>query len=95
MKSSTNNSNVITKILALTVCFFSLTGQLSAGRTDDKTLEGLREMELVVKFGEVNGQPAEWQSTALQRLKDRAKQQLEEAGIRILSTDESSKAGSG
>ena len=93
MKSSANNSNVITKILALTVCFFGLTGQLSAGRTDDKSLEGLREFELVVKFGEVNGQAAAWQSTALQRLTDRAKQQLEEAGIRILSTDESSKAG--
>lgn len=93
MNSSANKSSVLTKILVLTICFFGLTGQLSAGRTDDKTLEGLREMELVVKFGEVNGQPAEWQSTALQRLEDRAKRQLEEAGIRILSMDESSKAG--
>jgi len=93
MNSSANNSKPLAKILALTICFFGLTGQLSAGRTDDKTLEGLREMELVVKFGEVNGQPAEWQSTALQTLEDRAKRQLEEAGIRILSKDESSKAG--
>ena len=90
MNSSTKNPSVLAKILALTTCFFALTGQLSAGVTDDKTLEGLRELELTVKFGEVNGQAAEWQSTALQRLEDRAKRQLEEAGIRILPTDESS-----
>src|SRR5262245_784842 len=92
MKSSTNKSHVLAKILALTVCLFGLTAQLSAQKADEKTLEGLRDMALVVKYGEVNGQPAEWQSIALQRLEDRARQQLQEAGIRVVAADESSPA---
>ncbi|HKG45195.1 MAG TPA: hypothetical protein VKB02_00600 [Pyrinomonadaceae bacterium] len=70
-------------ILAITVLLLSLTPQLSAQRTDEESLQGLRDIGLVVKYGQVNGQPAEWQSTILQKLEDRAKQRLEEAGARI------------
>ena len=93
MYSSTNNSSVVARILAITVCLLGLTTQLSAQRSDEQSLEGLRDIGLVVQYGEVNGQEAEWQSIALQRLEERAKQRLQEAGIRIVSTDESSTAG--
>src|SRR5215216_6573313 len=93
MNSSANKSNVLVKILAITVLLFGLTAQLFAQRTDEQSLEGLRNIGLVVKYGEVNGPQAEWQSTALQTLEDRAKQSLQEAGIRVVSPDESSTAG--
>ena len=93
MNPSANNSSVLARILALTVCFFGLTAQLSAQRSDEQSLQGLRDIGLVVKYGEVNGQSAEWQSAALQALEDRARKRLQEAGINVLSTEESSKAG--
>jgi hypothetical protein len=93
MNSSANRSNVFAKILAITVLLFGLPAQLSAQRSDEKTLEGLRDIELIVKYGEVNGQQTDWQSAALQTLEDRARKRLQEAGIRVLPADESSKAG--
>jgi len=72
---------------------FGLSAQLSAHGTDEQTFEGLKDIGLLVKYGEVDGQPAEWQATALQSLEDRARQRLQEAGIHVLSIDESITAG--
>jgi hypothetical protein len=93
MNSSAKNSSKVAKILALTVCLFGLTAQLSAQRTDEESLAGLRDMGLVVKYGEVNGQAAQWQATALQSLEARATKQLQEAGIRVLTADEATTGG--
>jgi len=77
-----------TRILAITVLFLSLTAQLAAQtREKEQTLENLRDIDVVVKYGYVNGQHEEWESTLLQRLEDRAKRRLWEAGIPI-SQDE-------
>ena len=95
MNSSANNSHAVARILALTVCLLSPGGPLSALASSARpsrveTLAGLQDIGLVVKYGEVNGPEAEWQATALQALEARARQQLKDAGIRVLPAEESS-----
>lgn len=81
MNSSAHN---IVKILALTVLLLSLTAQLAAQTTEKaNTLEGLSEIGLVVKYGYVDGPQEDWQPILLQRLEDRARESLSEAGISI------------
>ena len=93
MNSSAINSRVIARILAITVLLLSLTSHLAAQTSDNaQTLESLRDIELVVKYGHVDGEEEEWQSNLLQRLEDRARQRLWEAGIPLFqSTDEGGK----
>ena len=94
MNSSANNSHAVARILALTVCLLSLnvlSALASSARPSRvETLAGLQDIGLVVKYGEVNGPQAEWQATALQTLEARARQQLKDAGIRVLPAEESS-----
>ncbi len=84
MNSPANSSSVIIKILALTILLLSPTAQLAAQTLEKaQTMEGLRDIVLVVKYGRMDGQQEEWQSTLLQRLEDRARHSLEEAEIPI------------
>jgi hypothetical protein len=92
MNFSARNSSAVTTLLALTICLFGLTAQLAAQPPSEQTLQGLRGIELVIKYGQVNGQPQEWQSTILQKLEDLAKPRLKEAGVRIEPADETSRA---
>lgn len=82
------------KFLALAVLLLCLTAQLSAAqRNDEQSLQGLKDIELVVKFGKVDGEQEKWQATILQELEDRAKKKLTEAGVPLYqSTDEPSTA---
>src|SRR5262245_48112519 len=92
MSSSTNNSSVILKIISITFLLLGLTAQL-AGQTPEKaqTMEGLRDIALDVKYGHVDGPQEEWQANLLQRLEDRARRSLWEAGIPLSqSKDETS-----
>jgi hypothetical protein len=85
MNSSTTNFG---KIIAITVLLFSLTAQLAAQtREHEETLQNLKDIDVVVKYGQVNGQEEAWQSNLLQKLEDRARQRLWEAGVPI-SQDE-------
>lgn len=82
MISSANNSIMIARILSITVLLLGLTAQLAAQTTEKaQTMEGLRDIALVVKYGHVDGPQEKWESTLLQRLEDRARQTLWEAGI--------------
>lgn len=95
MNSPANNSHAVARMLALTVCLFSLSVQLtalasSARPSSVETLAGLQDIALIVKYGEVNGPQAEWQATVLEKFETRARQQLKDAGIRVLPPDESS-----
>lgn len=81
------------RILAITVLLLSLSAQLAAQTAEHaQTLENLRDIDVVVKYGHVDGQQEEWQSNLLQRLEDRARQRLWEAGIPVTQSTE--KAGS-
>lgn len=93
MNSPANSSSVIIKILALTILLLSLTAQLAAQTLEKaQTMEGLRDIVLVVKYGRVDGLQEKWQSTLLQRLEDRARHSLEAAEIPISqSTDDDGK----
>lgn len=73
----------------------SLTAQLAAQTLEKaQTMEGLRDIVLVVKYGHLDGKQEEWQSTLLPRLEERARHSLEEAEIPIVqSTDEDGKSG--
>ena len=69
-------------ILAITVLTLSLSVTLVAQtREHEQTLESLRDIDLVVRYGHVDGQEESWQSDLLQRLEDRARQRLWEAEI--------------
>jgi len=84
MNSSANRSSVIIKISVLIILLLSLTAQLAAQTVEKaQTMEGLRDIEVVVKYGHVDGQQAEWQSTMLERLEDRARHLLEDAEVPI------------
>ena len=79
--------------LALIILLFGLTGQLAA-QTSEKaqTMEGLRDIVLVVKYGRMDGKQEEWQSNLLERLEARARHSLEEAEVPLSqSTDEPGK----
>ena len=80
-------------ILALAILLFGLTGQLAAQTAEKaQTMEGLRDIVLVVKYGRMDGKQEEWQSTLLERLTDRARHVLENAEVPISqSTDEPGK----
>ena len=80
-------------ILASAILLLSLTGQLAAQTMEKaQTMEGLRDIVVVVKYGRLDGKQEEWQSTLLQRLEERARHSLEEAEIPISqSTDEPGK----
>ena len=82
-------------VLALMILLFGLSAQLSAQTMEKaQTMEGLRDIVVVVKYGRVDGKQEEWQSTLLQRLEDRARHSLEEAEVPISqSTDEPGKSG--
>ena len=74
--------NSSAKVLAITVLLLGLTAQLAAQSSGKaQTLESIRDIEVVVKYGHVDGQQEEWQPILLQRLEDRARQRLWEAGI--------------
>ena len=84
MNSSTNSSSVILKLLALIISLHSLTAQPAAQTLEKaQTMEGLKDIALVVKYGRVDGKQEEWQSTLLERLEARARHSLEEAEIPI------------
>jgi hypothetical protein len=77
-----------TRILAITVLFLSLITQLAAQtREHEETLQNLRDIDVVFKYGQVNGPQEEWQSNLLQRLEALARRCLREEGIPI-SQDE-------
>jgi hypothetical protein len=77
-----------TRILAITVLLLSLFTQLAAQtREHEETLQNLRDIDVVVKYGQVNGPQEEWQSNLLQRLEALARRCLHEEGIPI-SQDE-------
>lgn len=80
-------------ILALIILLFGLTTQLAAQTMEKaQTMEGLRDIALVVKYGRLNGPQEEWQSNLLERLEERARHSLKEAEIPIAqSTEEPSK----
>lgn len=82
-------------ILALMILLVGLSAQLSAQTMEKaQTMEGLRDIVVVVKYGRVDGKQEEWQSTLLQRLEDRARHSLQEAEVPISqSTDEPGKSG--
>jgi len=80
------------KFLALAVLLLGLTTQLSAQpRDDEASLQGLKNIEVVVKYGRVAGEPEKWQENILQTLADRAEQKLREAGVPL--ADEPGVAG--
>ena len=84
--------SAVTKVLAITTLLLSLIAQLAAQTTEkQRTLENLSDLEVVVKYGRVEWPQEEWQSNLLQRLEDRARQRLSEAGIPI--TQSTDKAG--
>jgi len=84
--------SAVIKGLAITTLLLSLTAQLAAQTTEKRrTLENLSDIEVVVKYGRVEFPQEEWQSNLLQRLEDRARQRLWEAGIPI--TQSTDKAG--
>ena len=78
------------KFLALAVLLLGLTAQHSAAQRDDEqSLEGLKNIEVIVKYGHVNGEPEKWQENILQTLEDRAKKKLAEANVPLYQlTDE-------
>lgn len=79
MNSSANN---VVKILALTVALLSLTAQLVAQTTEKaKTMEGLKDFTVAVRYGHVDGPDEEWQGQLLPRLEERARESISEAGI--------------
>src|SRR6185436_2258759 len=80
-------------ILALAILLFGLTGQLAAQTAEKaQTMEGLRDIVLVVKYGRMDGKQEEWQSNLLERLEARARHSLEEAAVPLFqSTDEPGK----
>lgn len=81
MNSSAHN---IVKILSITVLLLSLAAQLAAQTSEKaKTMEGLSDIVLVVQYGYVDGPQEDWQPILLQRLEDRARESLSEAGISI------------
>jgi hypothetical protein len=73
-----------TRILAITVLLLGLITPLAAQTIEhERTLADLRDFDVSVKYGQVNGQEQEWQSNLLQRLEDRARRRLREAGVPI------------
>ena len=84
--------SAVTKVLAITVLLLSLIAQLAAQTTEkQRTLQSLSDIEVVVKYGRVEWPQEEWQSDLLQRLEDRARQRLWEAGVPV--TQSTDKAG--
>ncbi|HYV13367.1 MAG TPA: hypothetical protein VE980_20855 [Pyrinomonadaceae bacterium] len=82
------------KFLALAFLFLGLTAQLSAAQRDDEqSLQGLKNIEVVVKFGRMDGNPEKWHANILLTLEGRAKKKLAEAGVPLYqSTDEAGTA---
>ena len=82
------------KTLALAVLLLGLSAQLSlAQRDDEQSLQGLKNIEVVVRYGKVDGEPEKWQENILPTLEERAKKKLEEAGVPLFqSTDENGTA---
>jgi len=73
-----------TRIIAITVLLLSLFIQLAAQtREHEETLQNLKDIDVVVKYGQVNGPEEAWQSNLLQKLEDRARQRLWEAEVPI------------
>lgn len=89
MNSSASSPSVIIKILASTSLLLSLTAQLAAQTVEKaQTMEGLKDIVLVVKYGRLAGHQEEWQSTLLERLETRARHNLEEAEVPVSQSTE-------
>ena len=82
-------------ILAITVLLLSLTTHVSAqNRSPKEALEGLRDIGVVVKYGETDGLSEIMQPNTPQVLHDRARMLLSDADIPVLqSTDEADMVG--
>lgn len=89
-------------ILAITILLLGLNVHTSAQKrlegfkefNPKQTLEGLKDIGLVVKYGQVDGLPEMMQPTVLQLLQDRAKDLLRLGEVPLLhSTDEAKMAG--
>ena len=82
-------------MIAASILLLSLFSHTSAqNRGDDKTLEGLQNLGLVLKYGNADGLDTEEQPATLQMLHDRARKLLKEAEIPLLeSTDEAGMKG--
>ena len=82
-------------ILTTTILLLNLfTYAAAQNRSAKETLEGLREIGVIVKYGQVDGLDAAMQPTVLQMLQDRAKDRLRQAEIPLLkSTEEAEMRG--
>jgi hypothetical protein len=82
------------RILLLMVAILSTTTYLSAQtRNSNEGLEGLKDIGLVIKYGQVDGMDAAKRSTTLRMLEDRAKGWLRAAQVPIELADEAKLAG--
>jgi hypothetical protein len=82
------------QILTTTLLLLSLFSYTAAqNRSAKENLEGLREIGVVVKYGNVDGLGTEMQPTVLQMLQDRAKDGLKHAEIPVLQATEESELG--
>ena len=82
-------------IIAASILLLSLFTHISAqNRGDDKTLEGLQNIGLVVQYGNADGLDTAEQPATLQMLQDRARKMLKEAEVPLVeSTDEADMKG--
>ena len=91
LKEIKMTKHILTSITLL-LCLFPYT--VAQYRTDGfkdweprKTLEGLRDIEVIVKYGQVDGLETRMRSTILRRLQDRAKDLLKQGEVPIVESD--------
>ena len=82
-------------ILAATVLLLTLNVLVSAqNRSAEEALAGLRNFDVIVQFAKADVLPAETQPILLEKLQDRAREKLKQAGLPLLdSTDHAEMAG--
>ena len=83
---------ILTTIVLLLSLFTDTSAQYRTDGFKDweprKTLEGLREIELIVKYGQVDGLETTMRPTILRRLQDRARELLKQCEVPIVESDE-------
>lgn len=81
-------------ILAITVLLLSVTTHISAqNRSPEEALKGLKNIGLIVKYGDTDGLEGEMRPNTLAVLHERARALLTEAEIPLLQSSESELAG--
>jgi hypothetical protein len=77
------------RILTISILLLSLSTHISAqNRSAKETLEGVKDIELVVKYGNADGLETAMQPKILQMLQDRAEERFREAAIPLVEPTE-------